>query len=217
MGLGKKLYRLLFMFWFAFVQTMIAVPVVYSQNTDSKVIDVEPPLIEHELVSPVDADIRQAFVATVVDDDELHNVRLFYRFKGEPTYSSLKMYRVSYSASYTAQVPTDPDTGGTIEYYIQAIDVSGNRTVRGYAFNPLVRQVVPPTAASTELGEIPGEDSGSSATGLSVGKKTLFVALGVLVAGLLASAAGGGSSVNEDCPNDRCDINITIGNPVLTP
>ena len=79
-------------------------------------IDVEPPLIEHEPVPESDANIRQTFVATVVDDQELDLVQLFYRFKGESRYTRTLMNRVSFSSTWIAQIATDPATPMDMEY-----------------------------------------------------------------------------------------------------
>ncbi len=188
-------------------------------------VDVEPPLIEHDVVAEAEAGIRQTFVATIVDDEELDQVLFYYRFAGETAFSRYTMMRVSFSYTYIAQIPTDPNNLNAIEYYIQARDTSGNRTVRGYAFSPLVRQIVVPVeetsvagaagAQSTPTAGAEGTVSGSSGSHLP---KILYIVGGVLLLGLLASAAsssGGdsGSSGGGECMDDGCRVTLTVPRP----
>lgn len=188
------------------------------------IVDLEPPLIEHDIVDQAEASIRQTFVASVVDDQELDSVLLYYRFTGESSYSRYAMMRVSSSSSYVAQIPTNPKELSSIEYYIQARDTSGNRTVRGYTFSPLVRQIVPvavdtqanannqpPQSGSSTSG---GERSAAATSGPRV-HKAVYIAAGVLLLGLLAGAAGssGGSSPGGDCGAQGCRLTLTVNPP----
>ncbi len=213
MAFDNRLFSACFAAWFALVQALWGVAPAFAQSATP--IDLEPPLIEHEIVTEVESNIRQTFVATVVDDDELDSVRLFYRFSGELTYSSELMSRVSFSSSYIAQINTDPAIETSIEYYIQAKDKSGNRTVRGYAFNPLERNVVLSedylTANAAEPEVVPVTDEPKTS------RKTLYVVLGVLAVGLIAGLAGGsGGSGGSNCEAQGCQIDIDIAVPVVT-
>ena len=209
MSLFKKLFSFGFVCWFALAQTLFGTPVVFAQ---SNTIDVEPPLIEHDIVTEVEADIRQSFFATVVDDDELDSVSLYYRFENDSTYGVRLMNRVSYSSTYIAHIPTDPESNRNIEYYIQARDKAGNRTVRGYAFNPLVRVI---ESASVDVAPVIVPAETASKSGLSSKQKTgIYVVLGVLAAGLLAGAVGGSdSSTNPPPENNCCTVSVTVGQP----
>ncbi len=213
MAFDNRLFSACFAAWFALVQALWGVAPAFAQSGSS--IDLDPPLIEHEIVSEVESNIRQTFVATVVDDDELDSVRLFYRFSGELTYSTIMMSRVSFSSSYIAQINTDPAIETTIEYYIQAKDKSGNRTVRGYAFNPLERNIVLSedylAANTTEAVAAPVTEEPQTS------RKTLYVVLGVLAVGLIAGLAGGsGGSGGSNCETQGCQIDIDIAVPVVT-
>ena len=193
------------------------------QIQDEFEFDVEPPLIEHDIIQQAEADIRQTFVASVVDDQELDSVVFYYRFVGETSYSRYVMMRVSFSSSYVAQIPTNPNDLSPIEYYIEARDTSGNRTVRGYTFSPLVRQLVPgvsdepggalPTGADGSA----GAQGDQSHSGAKV-HKAVYVVAGVLLLGLLASAAdsSGGSTqspVDGDCTAAGCRLTLTVNRP----
>lgn len=211
----KRVLSSCFAVWFAVTQALFGVAPAFAQQTGS-VMDLDPPLIEHEIIPEVESSTRQTFVAAVVDDDELESVRMFYRFSGEPTYSSILMNRVSFSSSYIAQINTDPNTATTIEYYIQARDKSGNRTVRGYAFNPLMRSI------TVDDDGLAGDSSNTglkdaSATKEARPRKTLYIVIGVLAVGLLVSLAnGGGSKSSNDCADSGCILDINIDMPVVT-
>lgn len=200
--------------WFAISQALWGIAPAYAQS--GAAIDLDPPLIEHEIISEVESSARQTFVATVVDDDELESVRLFYRFTGEPTYSSTLMNRVSFSSSYIAQINTDPNTATTIEYYIQARDVSGNRTVRGYAFNPLMRSIVTDEEAVANNAADPNLQK-TAATEAPKTRKTIYIVLGVFALGLLAGLSSGGSGGGgSNCDNTGCRIDINVDTPAVS-
>jgi len=213
--INKRILSSCFAVWFAVAQAVFGVAPAFAQQAGA-IMDLDPPLIEHEIILEVEASSRQTFVATVVDDDELESVRMFYRFTGEPTYSSVLMNRVSFSSSYIAQINTDPNTATTIEYYIQARDKSGNRTVRGYAFNPLMRSI------TVEEDALAGGTTDPALTKASVtegakSNRTLYIVIGVLAVGLLASLANGGSSKSSNsCADSGCILDLNIDMPVVT-
>jgi len=155
-------------------------------------VDVNPPLIEHEVDWRADADIRQTFVATVVDDSELDTVMFFYRFAGESNFTRSLMSPLSFSSTYTAQIPTDPNQTTAIEYYIEARDVSGNRTVRGYAFNPLVREIEAVETETAEVTPVAEEEAVESSTRRF--PNFVYIVGGVVLLGLLAGLSSSGDS-----------------------
>ena len=211
MSLVNKLFSFGFVYWFALSQALFGMSAAYAQSSP---IDVEPPLIEHDVVGTVEAGIRQSFFASVVDDNELDSVSLYYRFQNDPAYSSVLMQRVSYSSTYVVHIPTDAASDRDIEYYIQARDKAGNRTVRGYAFNPLLRTIN--LAETTPVASTPEPATGAVDSSSGKKKTVLYVVLGVLALGLAASAAGGGGTddpPSEPCPNGVCTISVTVGLP----
>lgn len=183
-------------------------------------VDVDPPLIEHDVISQAEADTRQTFVATVVDDGELDGVFFFYRFAGELSFSRSVMTPLSASSTYVAQIPTDPNNSAAIEYYIQASDLGGNRTLRGYTFSPLVRDILP----AEQLGVASSQKSANAQVGdsgrLSRTSKILYTVGGVLILGLIAGAAsssGGDGSPgpvdDEPCGPSGCRLSVTAHRP----
>ena len=184
-----------------------------GQSGDNR-IDVEPPLIEHDVIDEAEADIRQTFVATVVDDEDLDSVLFFYRYAGETSFSRYAMMQVSYSSTYIAQIPTDPDSYTPIEYYIQARDTSGNRTVRGYAFSPLVRNIVSASAVADQKETIVGTADGAPEPVTRQLPKAVYIVGGVLLLGLIASAASSSSGgTGTECGTNGCRLSLTVNPP----
>ena len=112
-----------------------------SDNTDNQ--DTEPPIIELEELAEVVADSSQVFTVQVAEDGELQDVTLFYRRIGQQPYNSTDMQQLASSEFYSATIVTDAEDLRPIEYYIQARDLSGNRTVKGFAFDPFIRSLAP--------------------------------------------------------------------------
>ena len=202
-------------------------------------VDLEPPLIEHEVLAESAAASRQSFVAQVVDDRELASVKLFWRYAGETRFGPVPMTQVSSSSTWIAQVPTAPDELRAIEYWIEARDAGGNRTVRGFAFSPLVRTVVPRTGGTVAGGPgtaagpgrpresrrgVPVSGTGNGSPAESPDRRTgLWVVLGALglalVVGLASSSGGGGGGgggpdPDGGCGADGCTLTITFDPPL---
>jgi len=200
---NSLLIRVACITWFCLAQLLTSI-----QST-AQSIDIEPPVIEHDVIESVVGADRQSFLATVADDDELASVRFLYRFESEQSYTSIDMSRVSFSSTFTVQVPTREDDGRAIEYYIEARDVSGNRTLRGYAFSPLVRQIELPLQTSE-----PAPVEAASAT---QNKRGIYYLLGALligvVVGALVQSRSGGSAPRAGCPDGQCEIIITANPP----
>lgn len=203
------------------------VDVLYAQYDSSSTyprvtsVDVDPPLIEHEVTAQAEAGIRQTFVATVVDDGELDNVTFYYRFAGETNFSRFLMTPLSSSSTYIAQVPTDPKLYSAIEYYIQARDISGNRTVRGYTFSPLVREILQPERSVTPAVQTPAAQPVATEEQASGIPKIVYILGGVLLLGLIAGGASGGGGGGgsdpvdgETCGAGGCRLTITVNRPL---
>lgn len=236
--------KLLVIAWFSLVQIMLGTQTAIAQaiapsvwdaemgglqyaqfQSDSftpsfSTVDVNPPLIEHEVTAQAESDIRQTFVATVVDDGELDSVVFFYRFAGETNFTRYVMAPLSASSTYIAQIPTEPKTYNAIEYYIQARDAGGNRTVRGYTFSPLVREIVPAKESAGAVSQASVSDESTDKVATTGIRKVMYVVGGVLLLGLLASAAssGGGDSPSPvaggPCGPAGCLLSITINRPL---
>ncbi len=190
---------------------LVRVSSVWAQGPRGYIdgVDYEPPLIEHEQIRESDAALRQRFVAQVVDDRELASVTLNWRFRGEISYTRTAMSRVSSSSTWSGEVPTSPTESRAIEYYIEARDVGGNRTVRGFVFNPLVRRIV---NADAEIQPVAVQDER-----VAPRSRTLYYVLGALALGVIAGVASSRSSGGSDdgeCGADGCEVVIRLEPPV---
>lgn len=186
--------------WFCLAQ-FVMVAGASAQN-----FDAEPPVIEHDVVESAAADDVQSFSANVADDVELNSVRFLYRFEGDSQYTSIDMSRVASSSTYTAQVETVLDDPRAIQYYFEARDGSGNRTLRGYNFSPLVRLIEVP-----QLAQVPVVDEGPK----GFNRRPLYYVVGGLVAAALVGAliSGGSSGGGGSNPDGEVDFTLTVNAP----
>lgn len=174
-------------------------------------VDVEPPTIEFERIERGVLGDTQVFSTTVLDDREVAEVTLHYRFGADAPYESVSMIALAGTSIHTASIPTTLDTNPNLQYYLEARDTSGNRSIQGFAFDPLERQLV--AAESTEPAAVAQNSAPPIATdGISTGRKVFYGILGVIAVGALAAAAGGsgGGGGNELSADDPNTIPLTI-------
>ncbi|MFK7853525.1 MAG: hypothetical protein AB8B79_05405 [Granulosicoccus sp.] len=221
---GRKLRQIKKAF-ISVVSACFAITVVFSNGAfaQSTERDFEAPIIEHEQIDGGTSGDVETFVATVVDNDELQSVSLFYRYSGEADYVELVMQPVASSSYYSAKVDTAEakEAAESIEYYIRAEDVSGNLVLKGFVFEPLVRSLIMPIAMAPEEQPITSavDPAPAPAPVAKPARKInwLYVALGALVIGGVAAGAsggdsGGGGGTNADC-EPSCRVNLTINTP----
>jgi len=181
--------------------------------------DFEAPLIEHERIEKGVLGDTQVFTANVVDNIELQNVFLFYRFSGEEEFKKLAMDRIATSSFYSSNVETSdiamPADGVlALEYYIQAEDTAGNIVLKGYIFDPLVRDL---SDSGSKIAKSPDSNTGTEPV---VRKKSnvLWYALGAV--GVIAIGAALADRDDpkrpEGCENDSCQITVEVGTPTAS-
>ena len=103
--------------------------------------DVESPIIEIEAVLEADAGSTQVFTALVADDRSLKDVTLYHRRAGRQAFDRALMLPRGIAGYYSVELATDPDDLRPIEYYVQARDQGGNRSISGFAFDPYQRKI----------------------------------------------------------------------------
>ncbi len=175
---------------------------VHAQRTDT-----DPPLIELEELAEGTADRTQVFTAQVTENEDLAGVTLYYRRAGQLPFTPAPMEALGTTGYYSVSIPTDFSDVRTIEYYIQAQDEAGNRTVSGYAFDPYQRTLTP-SPDPIESAETTTADLATSASTASVADPTppllkrrwVQVTLGVLAAGVIASAVQDSGEDSEVVP-----------------
>jgi len=117
---------------------LVAAPgLVHAQSADT-----EPPVIEFELVEQGVRGETQVFSATVTDDNAVSSMTLHYRFVNDSAYIAAPMSLIQGTDIYTASIDTNGSTASAIQYYMEARDAGGNRTVQGFAFDPFDRVLV---------------------------------------------------------------------------
>ena len=181
-------------------------------NVES-VIDTTPPVIVLDELANGVADSSQVFTVQVIEDTELQDVTLFYRRAGEQAYTSALMSPLGTRGLYTVSLSTEPSDLLDIEYYVQARDAAGNRTVSGFAFDPYIRSLAPATLSATQpaVVEEPVASAPPSAQPTPFFKRRwVQVTLGVVAVGLLAGAL----SIDDDGDDTRIvPVTFTLENP----
>ena len=194
--------------------------------------DTRPPLIEFEALAESVADRSQVFTVQVADDRTLESVSLYHRRAGEVPFVRADMAPLGGTGYFSVSIPTEPDDLRSIEYYVQAVDEGGNRTVEGYAFDPFRREL---TAASEPLASRPaiveeaGDPSGRAdaardraivargATGDGAAIETSSrrpwwaIALGVVAIGTIAAIASDGGEDGDDREGGDGTVPLVIG------
>jgi len=188
-----------------------AVNMAMAQSSPENTPDIRSPVIELEVIAESTADNAQLFTAKVIEDKLLKDVFLYHRRAGQQPFTPTAMEQAGNSTSYSVSLPTDPTDLRAIEYYIQARDEGGNRTVEGFAFDPYTRfltaskQVADTTATPTVV--TTSEPAASEAAGKI---RWWHIVAGVLVVGAVASLSSGGDSGGENNPAGEGTVPLTL-------
>lgn len=175
-----------------------------QSSSGSSSPDTRSPVIELEAIGEAQADKSQVFTVQVVDDRLLKDVILYHRRDGQQAFSRVVMNPLADSAFFTTSITTDPTDLRSIQYYIQARDEGGNRTVQGYAFDPYTRVLIANNTIIDNQPIVPAETVSSSG-----GIRWWHIALGVIAVGALLSAADGGDSGAGDDGTVPLTVNVT--------
>jgi hypothetical protein len=168
------------------------------ENALAQSVDNTPPVIElEELVEGV-ADLSQVFTVQIAEDGFLRDATLYYRRAGQQPYTPVAMEPLGTSGFFSVSITTEPDDLRAIEYYVQARDEAGNRSVSGFAFEPYVRQLraADPVTQRTEV------DTGTQP--LDAGPTPLLerrwfqVTLGIVVVGVAAAVLSDGGGEDTE-------------------
>lgn len=202
--------------WFTITSISSAITPTFAFAQQTPSVDFESPIIEHVAQDGGPVGGVEVFGATVVDNDAIDRVVVFYRFSGETEFAEVTMREVAQSSFYSAKVDTAnvPLDTEAIEYYIQAEDASGNIVLKGFAFQPLTRafEAVSPVVPEVEVVSAEPEFTDPP---VSSSVNWWYVGLGVLVLGGIAASAGGGgssSSTGDDC-DGGCTVTLTFDRP----
>jgi len=170
--------------------------------------DIRSPVVELEIIAEASVDNTQVFTAQVIDDKLLKDVFLYHRRAGRQPFTPIAMLQVPNSDNYSVSLITDPTDLRAIEYYIQARDEGGNRTVEGFAFDPYTRVLIAnETVINTTA--VPTSTSNAAATG-NTGSKVRWwhIVAGVVVVGAVASLAT--SDSGDESPNTDTTATVPL-------
>jgi len=185
---------------------VFSVLVVAPGLAQAQAPDIEPPVIEIEQVVEGGRGDTQVFSATVTDDNQVSSMTLFYRFGNDSAYAAVPMSVIQGTSIYTASIDTNDTTASTIQYYMEAKDAGGNRTVQGFAFDPFERALIDENISVAESNTAPVVPVVPPKR--SLGRKIAYGVLGVLIVGGLAAAASGGGGGGGG--GDEGDVELTI-------
>lgn len=188
--------------------------------------DIEPPKVTLEVVESSPADLSQVFTLQASDDIGLGDVSLHYRRNGENAFKRVLMQPIGDTGYFSVAVDTDPNDLREFLYYAQALDLTGNRTVEGFAFDPFIRTITESDVTALTQQTNPAPVATDSPAAAVVVAKTasdtvqpevnntrrwIYVALGVLAAGALASQLGGSSGGGESIdPSGNPAVPLTV-------
>jgi len=151
----------------------------------------------------------QTILARVSDDFGVSDVILYYRQSDRGEFLSLNMRPLVDSIDeYQIAVETSTDGFQGLQYYIEAIDMSDNKTNRGFDFAPIIMALNPPAIAAIET--TPGPitttelEPAAQSGGFSINPLTVILGVGALLA-LGALAVGGGSDDEPPATDDTPD------------
>ncbi len=191
------------------VSTMMVVGPAQAQAQDG------PPVIDLQIVETGSLGDSQVFSATVTDNDQVANVELYFRLAGESAYGNTPMLAIPGTSIFTVTLDIKTAEETAIEYYVSASDSAGNRSVTGFAFDPLVRVLMPSEPLADATDPVLSAQTASepvtapSTSGISTGRKILYGALAVIAVGAIAVAVSGGGDGGGGGATD------TPGGPVV--
>ncbi len=195
----------------AVMHVLFSVLLVVPGYANAQAVDVEPPTIEHESVDQGVRGETQVFSATVADNNAISSMTLHYRFGSTTGYITVPMSPISGTSIYTASVDTANASSDLIQYYMEARDTGGNRTVQGFAFDPFERVLVDDDAAivTDTTSANPTVVAAAPRERMSTQRKIIYGLLGVLVVGGLAAASSSGGS-SGGSSEEQVDLTIFV-------
>jgi hypothetical protein len=198
---SKSVVQHLSLVWLlVMILSVISTQSVFGQN-----IDTVAPIIELEELAEGEADQTQVFTVLIAEDVLLRDAALYYRREGQLPFTPAPMLALGDTGYYSVSIPTDKTDLRTIEYYVQARDEAGNRTVSGFAFDPYQRRLKPSSkitaspSTQTTVQPIPTTSEDHNVPPL-LKQRWVQVTLGVVAVGILASMASSGGSDSQVVP-----------------
>lgn len=204
-------------------QILLSCSVFLSIPVYSQTLDTEPPEVGLDGVSEALKGDSQVFTVSATDDSEISDLTVFIRQGTTGEFESAQMMRIGNTDlfTYTLRAEFIDLNTDVIQYYFDARDVAGNRTLQGFSFDPLERTLIKgdTTLAESSPPSSSQSDSSDSVLGsLSTTQKVVYGAVALVVVGALIAAAssGGGSGGSGGNPGDEFTP-VTITSDPLVP
>jgi len=191
----------------ALLVTLCIAP-VSAQSTDT-----DAPVFEEILVTS-EPGARHRFWVKIVDSVTVERVILAYRLEGETAYHKLPM-PVSEQTDWFYAELGDIAPDSVIDYYIQAVDASGNSAQQEHKYNPVLSGNQQSTVAMATDQKPASTDSAKKGVfGSSISTRTvLYGVLGLLAIGAVAAGNSGSSTADttntDSCGDEGCRLTIT--------
>lgn len=181
------------------------------QPAHAQVVDTEPPVVGFDTVDEARKGDSQVFTVTATDNQSIQSLAIFYRFGPDSEYQSASMSRIGETDlfSFTIRADAIPDSVDVIEYYLEAKDDSGNRTLQGFSFDPVERALAENTAISDGSARAEKTEPLATSGSLSTSRKIVYGVLGVVVVGALIAAAGS-SDDNASPSGPTTELTIVV-------
>ena len=180
---------------------LLATSFTYT-NAGAQTLDFEPPRIGADASTEVFRGEPQVFTVTATDNAGVDSLVIYYRLGVDAEYVSGRMQRIGGTDLFSFTIPADsiPATVNVIQYYIEASDFEGNRTLEGFSFSPVERILLDEPASVAGSDSRQSGESSSLLGSLSTTQKVVYGAVGLVIVGALvavASDSGGGSGSSD--------------------
>jgi len=184
-----------------FLAAVLLIGQFFAGIASAQVADTEAPVLIHRQADSAGiAGELQTFLARVSDDFEIAEVTLYYRQSDTGPFESIAMRELLDTlGEYMIAIETVASDYPGLQYYMEAVDTSGNRTNRGFSYAPVVLPLEAPvvenqtqlatTAPVIDTPEPAREKPGAAAWLIGIGALLL---VGALAAGGGDSGSGGG-------------------------
>lgn len=189
------------------LSTLIFSQFVYAAEPDLHLPNNEfvAPKIKHDPVSRLKLEPGESITlyASVTDADGVETVTLYFRNNGDEDYARKRMVE-TISGNFAVKILAEEITNSGIEYFIEAVDGSGNRAFKGADFSPIrlsIRGASNPAQIASEA------ESQNSTTAKKSSNKWWWIAGGVLATGAALSV------MNQD-EEKKDDTTVTISGRV---
>ncbi|NOZ52361.1 MAG: hypothetical protein GXP08_04325 [Gammaproteobacteria bacterium] len=185
--------------------SLVFLPSAYSAEVLAlPASDLIAPDIHHDPITKVVAfGERTTIRATVTDNSGIKDVFFFYREINTNEFKPLRLTREPDSDVYSAKLPPIEER---IEYYLQATDLAENTVLLGQRFLPLTIAIAPATVPQKIPPAVQEPIDDKISTKKGGVSKWVWIGLGVLAVGALAS---GGENSDKVPPTATGTATIT--------